>query len=107
MIREGVKLFSETGNKYIDSILWEIEEQSKRFHNTQQWEEDDSIKAIEDKAEAAKEIVDELINSILEIHSLICDAAETGFNSLDGEWATKLYFTNARTYAILKKVGSL
>lgn len=57
------------------------------------------------ETEIKVENFEEMVEAIKEIRHLICAAAEEGFNPLMGDWAEKLFLTNARTHRLLKNIG--
>lgn len=52
-------------------------------------------------AEAIAPALRELIEAMLEVRGCIKDAAMTGFNIHDGDWATRLFESQGRTRAAL------
>jgi len=43
----------------------------------------------------------QMLEALKEVRSLVCEAAETGFNCFDGSWAERLYTNNGRLSAAI------
>lgn len=48
----------------------------------------------------------EMMEAIKHVHSIIGEAAETGFNCHDGDWAERLFASQAKTFAALRANGA-
>ena len=46
-----------------------------------------------------------LYEALADVHALICEGAETGFNPLTGDWAERLFASNAKTSDALRSAG--
>lgn len=49
------------------------------------------------------EFTGELLEALKSVRSIIADAAMTGFNHADGDWAERLFASQRRTSAAVKK----
>lgn len=57
------------------------------------------------KESYTKEEVQPLIDSIKLVRSCIIDACPHGFNPLKGDWADRLFLSQADTHKALKDIG--
>jgi len=62
--------------------------------------------SIQTEQQAKDELVRELVEALTSVRSLISDGAEVGFNPFDGDWAERLYFSQQKTRAVLRKAGA-